>query len=404
MTAIQLANMTLPYSIAYGLGKTLLAFLVDERNSKKIMSFLVVLGGIANIGIGAFYFTNMSLNALIIGTALIWGVNGLVLSPGGPCAYSTIMRWLPKSKQATWIGRWNVSHNLGGAFAAITAAAIAEKFFQNQIGAYFIIPGLLAVLVGIWGIFFGNDDPAELGWDSPATVWGESEEVAELIEEKEEEEKGEISKKEIFFNYVLKNRWVILLCLANIFVYIIRMGITSWVIYYAALALQHTLSGSASLLIPFEMSALVGSLFLGWLTDRVKGRRMLVSGIMMILTLGGIFLYSRADTLGELTIAMIVCGFLIFGPQLLIGVSVVKFVPKKAVAVANGLTGTFAYIFGDVLAKQLIPRVANQYTRTGWNKMFVILAVSAVIGSIIMFIVAAEEERRIRADKISKRK
>jgi len=75
-----------------------------------------------------------------------------------------------------------------------------------------------------------------------------------------------------------------------------------------------------------------------------------------------------------------------------------------AVAVANGLTGTFAYIFGDVLAKQLISRVIDKTTYAGWKKMFVILAVSAVIGSIIMFIIAAEEERRIRADKISKRK
>jgi OPA family hexose phosphate transport protein UhpT-like MFS transporter len=135
MTADQFANMILPYSIAYGFGKTLLAFLVDERNSKKIMSFLVLLGGIANMVIGTFYFTNMSLNALIIGTALIWGVNGLVLSPGGPCAYSTIMRWLPKSKQATWLGRWNVSHNLGGAFAAILRPL--SKLFSNEFNIFF---------------------------------------------------------------------------------------------------------------------------------------------------------------------------------------------------------------------------------------------------------------------------
>jgi len=119
MHKTQFANMVLPYSIAYGLGKTLLAFLVDERNSKKIMSFLVVIGGIANIVIETFYFTNMSLNALTIGTELIWGVNGLVLSPSGSRAYSTIMRWLPKSKQATWLARRNVVPNLGGAIVAI---------------------------------------------------------------------------------------------------------------------------------------------------------------------------------------------------------------------------------------------------------------------------------------------
>jgi len=54
----------------------------DGQNSKKIISLLVVFGGIANIVVGAFYFTKMSLDVLITGTALIWGVNSLVLSPG----------------------------------------------------------------------------------------------------------------------------------------------------------------------------------------------------------------------------------------------------------------------------------------------------------------------------------
>jgi len=135
MSADQVSNTTVLYSITYGLGKTALGFLVDGRNSKKIMSFLIVLGGIANILVGALYFTNMGLNHLILGTALFWGINGLVLSPGGPCAYSTIMRWLPKSKQATWLGRWNVSHNLGGAFAAILRPL--SKLFSNEFNIFF---------------------------------------------------------------------------------------------------------------------------------------------------------------------------------------------------------------------------------------------------------------------------
>jgi len=46
----------------------------------------------------------------------------------------------------------------------------------------------------------------------------------------------------------------------------------------------------------------------------------------------------------------------------------------------------------------------NKRTRTGWEKMFLILTLIAIIETNIMFIVAAEEESRVRADKISKRK
>ncbi len=44
-------------------------------------------------------------------------------------------------------------------------------------------------------------------------------------------------------------------------------------------------------------------------------------------------------------------GFLAFGPQLLIGVAAVGFVPKKAIGAADGIKGTFAYLIGDSFAK-----------------------------------------------------
>ena len=145
---------------------------------------------------------------------------------------------------------------------------------------------------------------------------------------------------------------------------------------------------------------MIGSLVLGRFSDKIKGRRMLLSGIVMILSSIGVYLYSRADTMQELLIAMAACGFFIFGPQLLIGVSVVKFVPKKAVAVANGITGTTAYILGDALiSKKILPMFIKTDTKEGWHHMFTIMYISIIIGSILMFIVAIAEEKRIRKEQ-----
>ncbi|MDR1522150.1 MAG: MFS transporter [Streptococcaceae bacterium] len=383
-------------TLAYGLGKTALGFLVDRRNSKKIMNFLIMLGGFCNIGVSILFFSGLEMKALLGGIGFIWAINGLVLSPGGPCAYSTIMRWMPKSKQATWLGRWNVSHNIGGAFAAGIAAWFADNFFGGNVGGFFLIPGLFGVAVGIWGMFYGKDDPMELGWDDAATVWEELDDE----EKRKEEEKKEVPKSKILFDYVLKNPWVWLLALANVFVYMVRMGVSTWVTYYAKVVLGHELKRATILKIAFEMSALVGSLFLGWFSDKVKGRRMLVSGIIMLLTSAGVWYYSKAEEIHELIIAMVICGFFIFGPQLLIGVSVVKFVPKKAVAVANGVTGTAGYLIGDSLIKEKLPKwIGGNETREVWNKMFVIMYVCIIIGAIVMFIIAVEEERRIRKDQ-----
>ena len=59
-------------------------------------------------------------------------------------------------------------------------------------------------------------------------------------------------------------------------------------------------------------------------------------------------------------------GALIFGPQLLIGVSLTGFVPKNAISVANGMTGSFAYLFGDSMAKVGLAAIADP-TRNGLN-------------------------------------
>lgn len=49
----------------------------------------------------------------------------------------------------------------------------------------------------------------------------------------------------------------------------------------------------------------------------------------------------------------------VFGPQLLIGVAAVGFVPKKAIGAADGIKGTFAYLIGDSFAKLGLGMIAD---------------------------------------------
>lgn len=98
-------------------------------------------------------------------------------------------------------------------------------------------------------------------------------------------------------------------------------------------------------------------------------------------------------------------GALIFGPQLLIGVSVVCFVPKKAIAVANGTTGTFGYLFGDSMAKIGLAIIADPnstgltifgHTLHGWHDTFDVFYFMIVFGVLLLAVVAYGEEKRIR--------
>ncbi|MGQ7789054.1 hypothetical protein ACULNC_00495 [Shigella flexneri] len=90
-----------------------------------------------------------------------------------------------------------------------------------------------------------------------------------------------------------------------------------------------------------------------------------------------------------------------FGPQLLIGVAAVGFVPKKAIGAADGIKGTFAYLIGDSFAKLGLGMIADgtpvsalpagrHLRRAGYRRDWLYLP---------MAIVAVMEERKIRREK-----
>ncbi|WP_281247983.1 hypothetical protein [Corynebacterium aquilae] len=79
--------------------------------------------------------------------------------------------------------------------------------------------------------------------------------------------------------------------------------------------------------------------------------------------------------------------------------------PKKAISVANGMTGTFGYLFGDSLAKVGLAMIADPEQKGltvfghllhGWGAMFTVLYAALVGGIILMLIVSIGEERQIR--------
>ena len=97
---------------------------------------------------------------------------------------------------------------------------------------------------------------------------------------------------------------------------------------------------------------------------------------------------------------MFAIGFLVFGPQLLVAVSAVGFMPKSAVSVGNGVLGTFAYLLGDSFAKLGLGMMADHkvvFGLSGWSGSFLVMKGSCVLGLLILSIVMLAEERKIRA-------
>lgn len=394
-TTTQLGQIGLSFSITYGIGKTLLGYLIDGKPAKRMISCLLILSAACILLMGILLsFEGKAMGFLM----LLWGLSGFFQSVGGPASYATIMKWTPRSKRGRWLGAWNTSHNIGGAFAGILALWGANIFFSGHVWGMFIFPAIVALAIGIITLFIGKECPEELGMDRCETIFEEP-------IEKDTLEAEAFSKWEIFTKYVLANKWVWLLCIANVFVYIVRIGIDNWAPLYTKEMFNFDSMQQVNTIFYFEMGALIASLTWGYISDIVGGRRALVASFCLLVTAVAVLGYRYGHTPLQINGSLFCLGALIFGPQLLIGVSVVHFVPKQAVMVTNGTTGTFAYLFGDSLAKVGLAMIADPttvglnvfgITLHGWNDTFLAFYAALVVGIVMLLVVAAGEEARIR--------
>lgn len=398
LSTTQLGQIGFAFSITYGVGKTLLGYFIDGKNSKRFVSALLILSSITVAVMGFM----MLVGGVYIGMLIaMWGISGFFQSAGGPASYSTITRWTSTKMRGRWLGWWNISHNVGGAIAGIFAIWSATTFFGGNVAGMFIIPAFVACIIGIGGLFIGADAPEELGWEKAEVIFEEP-------VEKEDVESEELPKWEIFKKYVLFNKYIWILCFANIFVYIVRIGIDNWAPLYVVEHLNVSKADGATTLFWFEMGAMFGSFSWGWLSDLVKGRRAMVAIGCMIAMFGAVYMYATATTILTVNIALFLGGVLIFGPQLLIGISLVGFVPKKGVTVANGMTGTFGYLLGDSVAKIGLAAIADPkqsgitifgINLHGWGSTFTVMYVSLVVGIVLLVIIAYGEEKKVQNRK-----
>lgn len=99
LSTLELGYIGLAFSITYGLGKTLLGYFVDGRNTKRIISFLLILSAITVLIMGFVLSYFGSVMGLLI---VLWGLNGVFQSVGGPASYSKAIYQSAKSGKAIY--------------------------------------------------------------------------------------------------------------------------------------------------------------------------------------------------------------------------------------------------------------------------------------------------------------
>ncbi len=347
-------------SITYGMSKFLSGMLSDRSNPRYFMATGLILTGVFNICFG--------MTSSIVFFAVFWGLNGIFQGWGWPPCARLLTHWYSQKERGTWWGLASTSHSVGGALIPFIAAYCAQTWGW-RFAMY--VPGVMCILVGFYIMNRLRDTPRSLGLPTIEKFKNDYPAAKAQVDE-------EISTKDMLFKHVLSNKFIWILATSYFFVYIIRQAVNDFGALFLIQTKGYSMMAASGSIFWFELGGILGTLAAGWGSDKIfKGRRAPINVIFAVgvtLAIAALYLSPPGSLMLDYTL-MFAIGFLIFGPQMLIGMAAVELSHKKAAGTSNGFVGWIAYL-GAATAGYPISKVAEVW---GWGGFFVALGLCGAV-------------------------
>ncbi len=370
-------------SISYGISKFIMGGISDRSNARVFLSLGLMLSAITVLCFGTIPILTSSVTIMFI----VMFVNGWFQGMGWPPSGRVMVHWFSTRERGIKMSIWNVAHNVGGGLIGPLAVLGLAIFGDWQSKLYF--PALIAILFAIIAYILIRDTPQSCGLPNIEAFKNDFPKDYEQSHEKE------FSTREIFFTYVIKNKMLWLIAVANAMIYMVRYGVLDWAPTYLAEAKGFSIKESGWAYFAYEWAGIPGTLLCGWISDKIfSGRRAPAIVIYMLLVMIAIVVYWK-NPAGHIlidNIALIAIGFLIYGPVMLIGVQALDLVPKKAAGTAAGLTGLFGYLGGALFANIAIGFLVDHW---GWDSAFIMLISACVIAIAVTLFTWKKEKLRL---------
>ena len=411
-------------SLVYGLSRFVNGFFVERISTKIFMAVGLLLCAAANFcfgfGVDLSYaitgvnegpqFVNMLV--LIMGVTII--LNQYFQGCGYPPCARMLPQWIAPGELATKMSIWNTSHSIGAFSAVVICGLIMTNMGADMSGDSGVIARISANLAGSikgWDSMTEADRMAKVlsyaghygAWkmcflipgmvavggaficimslkDTPQSVGLPEVEGTNTGKAATEGKKG--AHKAFLSHMVFRNKWVWMLSFANVFVYVLRMGILDWGPKFLTEDRGMNINSAAWSVAVFELTAIVGTIFFGWASDHLfKGlsHRACVFAMTGAVTFLAIFALVPGLPVVVATIVLALSGFCIYGPQALIGIGAANQATKEASATANGLAGICGYV-GSALSALGVGLIADNF---GWRWVFITFIGVGLIGVII---------------------
>ena len=331
---------------------------------------------------------------------------GVLSGMGWPPCGRIMAYWFSNNERSFKMSLWNTSHTIGagtlGLLAIFGVGLFADLGIEQTWRANFIIPSAFALVLAGFCWWSLRDTPESCGLPSVADWRNDHSGV------KTKEKVGEkVPFKTQLFDYVLKNKWIWMIALANAFVYMVRYGVGDWAPVYLQEMNIMTAKESNLAFALHNYAGIPGTIICGWISSKFfKGRCAPPNIIFMGAVLLGTVVYWQAGNLAALMatdpaaisaltktfvyFGLILIGFCIYGPVALVTVQALNLVPKNAVGTAAGFVGLSGYAFGSaVLANILMGFVAEH---AGWNTTFILLSAASLMAMLLCAVTLKSEK------------
>ena len=389
--------------IAYAVSKFLMGGLSDRSDARKFMTIGLILSAIVMIVAGIIPYPKhiaTTTAILFVLTCLTGWFSGM----GWPPCGRVMSHWFSTNERSFKMSVWNTAHNIGSSSmswlagiggAVLIACGVSEA--ESWRGA-FIIPSIAALAVAGLCWWFIRDTPESCGLPS---IDKYRKDFSGAKAKKGEEDK--IPFKTLFVDYVLKNKMLWFIGLANILVYLVRYGISDWLPIYLLDEYGIEKAVSKNLYAYHMIAAIPGTLLAGWLSSKFfQGRCAPVNVICMLVTAVGAFIYWKAEVLAAMlgvgpltmiTTALAITGFGVYGPVAMISIQAIAIVPKNAAGTAAGFMGLLGYLIGDaILSKIAFGRIVESGA-SGWEITSFGFFAASIIAALICFVAMGKEKR-----------
>jgi sugar phosphate permease len=345
----------------YALGKLINGPLTDRLGGKNIF----ILGMIGTV------FSNIwfSQTSSILGLTIVWCFCRYFLSMGWGGLIKIIGYWYDSSKNGTIMGIVSISFQCGSGIALLYCGLLLKLGFTWR--WLFIIPAFTLAFIAIISWFVIFEKPNKI---YPKIKFGSSGDKSSINYNNEEQ----INTLSIFKKLWSKKMFRYLLFF-SFFTTMLRSMFLIWSAkFFADIGMSSSTAVMRSAIFPFL--GVVGSLWLGWYTDKYKrGNR---TGVMALMLIGLVICLLLTAFLVEeysnyhITIFILtgMCGFFLYGPySMTSGCLALDIAGPSAAGTYTGCMDCIGYS-GGALA---IFGVGWLSDLLGWSEVFYLLAAIA---------------------------